>query len=235
MITIARNEFIMLFRNRLVAVSAVVVPVVFAVLLVWKRDNFGGAGAAATLQIITMSALGVYITATTTLAARRQNNFLKKLRTTTASPWDILGGILLPLAVLNVVQLAVIVGVLAAIDQPPANAALVVLGVVGVEALFIAFALATSCYTNSPEHAQVTTMPLFFVAFGVAFWIVLTGTGEHEMIKRILPGGGTAELILAGWNGADTIEAIRMIGATVMWICVAAIYARKGFRWESRA
>ncbi|MCC9053524.1 ABC transporter permease [Microbacterium sp. F2E] len=234
MIAIARAETRMLLRNRLVAATAILVPVVFAATLILTQDNFGGSSIVAALLTIVIAALGVYITATTTLAARRQTLFLKRLRSTTVTDASILTGLLTPIVLINLIQLTIILTVLAFTGSAPQNIPMLIAGVLAVEGLFIGLALCTAGVTNSPEHAQVTTLPVFFLAFGVAFWIALTGTEEFALIKRLLPGGAAAELLIDAWNGTDTGAAIITLLPTLAWVLVTFVVSTQIFRWEPR-
>ena len=167
MLPIAQAELRMLWRNKVVAACAILMPLAFAVLLIVMRDRFGGEGGTiAALQIIVMAGFGVYITATTTLAARRQTLLLKRLRSTAITDGAILGGLLLPVITLNVVQLLIVLTAVVATGEFPANGWLVALHVAVVELMFLALALATWGLTSTPEQAQITTMPVFILALG---------------------------------------------------------------------
>lgn len=231
---IALSELTQLFRNRLVAATAILVPVFFGGVLIATQQNFGGAAVVAALISIVVAAMGVYITITTTLATRRQNLFLKRLRSTAASDTSIVVGLIAPLVAINVVQLAAILVVLAIVGEPPANAPVLVLTLLLVEALYIGFALATSGLTNSPDHAQVTTLPLFLVTVGAAMWVALTGTEELAFVKRLIPGGAAAELAISAWDGIDPSGIVPLVLPTAVWVLIAFVAASQLFRWEPR-
>lgn len=120
------------------------------------------------------------------------------------------------------------------IGEPPANVPVLVLTVLIVEALFLGFALATSGLTNSPDHAQVTTLPIFLIAAGAAMWVALTGTEDLALVKRLVPGGTATELAISAWNGIDMSEVIPLALPTLAWILVAFVVASQFFRWEPR-
>ena len=113
--------------------------------------------------MFTVRAFGLYTTAVTTLASRRQNLFLKRLRSTAAGDAGILAGLLLPATVLALVQVAAILAVLAAVTGRPAQVPLLAVAVLATTAMMLGLALATAGLTNSPEHAQVTTLPVSLV------------------------------------------------------------------------
>lgn len=233
---IAIAELRLLFRNRLVAASALLVPVMFATVLIVTRDTFpGGAGSVVGLAVIGLAGLGVYVTATTTLATRRQTLFLKRLRSTTVSDGAILAGLLVPVLAVNIFQVAVVLVVMGVVGVPAADTLLVIVGVIAAEALFLALALLTSVFSRSAEHAQVTTLPLFFVSVGVAGWIAVTGTEDFTALKRLLPGGAAVELMMNGWFGtSDWAHTAPALVSAIVWPIVVFIFARTYFRWDPR-
>lgn len=238
MLTIARGELIQIFRNRLVLVTALVLPAAFSAFFIAKRDLFTGIGSLgyiATLTLFFVAGIGLYTTTVTTLASRRQNLFLKRLRSTAAGDAGILGGLLLPITVLSVLQIAVILGALAVVAGTPANPLLLVVAVVSVVAMMLALGLATAGLTNSPEHAQVTTLPVSLGVIAVAGWVGVTGTGDLTLLKRLLPGGSATELVLNAWNGGVPLtDSLVLFGPTVAWVVVAVALATRLFRWEPR-
>lgn len=234
MIAIAQAEARMLLRNRLVAATAILVPVLFAAVLIFTQENFGGSSIVAALLVIVVAALGVYITATTTLAARRQNLFLKRLRSTTAKDASILTGLLAPVVLINVLQLAIILTVLGTTGNGPQNVPLLIVGVLAVEAMFLGFALCTAGLTSSPEHAQVTTLPIFFITFGAAFWVALSGTQDIAFVKRLIPGGAAAEFLIDAWSGTNADAAISVLVPTLAWVLVTVVLSTRLFNWEPR-
>lgn len=235
MFAIAVSEFRMLYRNRLVAACSILIPLAFGVFFVFS-GNDGGTPVSAVIIIVIMIAMGVYVTATTTLAARRQNLFLKRLRSGVVSDLRIIAGLVLPIVIISVVQVTAILIALAASTGPaPAQPLLVALGIVLAEIMFTGLALATAGVTNSPEHAQVTTLPFFFATMGASFWVIFTGVDDLAAVKRALPGGGIAELVLAGWSGLAVDNLAVLVLPSLAWAVGAVLVARVMFRWEPRA
>lgn len=234
MFAIARSEMTQLVRNRLVAASSLFIPLAFSAVLIFNRENFGGTPVTAALILVTVTAMGTYITATTTLASRRQNLFLKRLRSTSAKDASILSGLVLPIALVNLVQAGVIVAILSVVGTPPVGGVAVVAAVVVLELMFVGAAIATAGLTNSPDHAQVTTLPLFVVALGASMWVGLTGTEELAGVKRLLPGGAVTELIIEGWSGMALHEAVSLLLPSLAFVVAAFAMAKSTFRWEPR-
>lgn len=235
MFSIAVAELKMLVRNRLVAICAILMPLGLGLVFLF-RGSTEGAPMLAALQIMAMVSLGVYITATTTLAARRQTLFLKRLRSGAVSDGSIIAGLVAPIVVVSIAQVGIVLTALAvSAGAPPANVALLIVALLATEAMFVGFALATAGVTNSPEHAQVTTLPLFFAILGVTIWISLTGMDDMGWLKRILPGGGATELIITAWSGGDLSSVVSLIVPTLGWAAVGVFTAKLMFRWEPRA
>ena len=237
-LAIARSELIQIFRNRLVLVTSLIMPVAVSVFFVYRHEVFaalGSLGYIAAVVMVTVGAFGLYTSTVTTLASRRQNLFLKRLRSTAAGDAGILAGLILPATVLAVVQVTAILAVLAAVTDRPDNPLLLAAAVVATLAMMIGLALATAGLTNSPEHAQVTTLPVSIGVITVASWVGLTGTGELTLLKRLLPGGSATELVLNAWNGGAALgDSLILLAPTAAWIVVAVALATRMFRWEPR-
>ena len=101
--------------------------------------------------------------------------------------------------------------------------------------MMLALAIATAGITNSPEHAQVTTLPLSLGTIAVASWVGITGTETLPLLKRALPGGAASELVVNAWNGpAALADSLLLVAATLAWVLVAVALASRMFRWEPR-
>jgi len=236
MIAIAVSELRMLVRNRLVATLGILSPLVIGGIFILNRAPEGGLAFAATLQIATMLGLGVYVTGTTTLAARRQNLFLKRLRSTAASDPAIIAGLVAPIILVGLLQVGIIMtGLAISASTVPVHVWLLVPVVLLVDVMFAGFAIATAGVTTSPEHAQFTTLPLFFVAVGVSFWVTLTGTQDLGLVKQALPLGAIPELMTIVWYGGDLSTVPLLLLPTVAWTVVALLAAKVMFRWEPRS
>jgi ABC-2 type transport system permease protein len=230
---IAIAEAKMLLRNRLVAGCALLLPLAFGVLLFMSRDTQKAGGALAGVQCVLMTAMGTYVTATTTLAARRQTLYLKRMRGAAISDRAVIAGLLLPVVAVNIVQVAVVYGMLASKDAP-ADPLLLFLGVLLAETMFAGLALATAGFSNSPEHAQYMTTPIFLVATAAAVWFQAPTLGGPIAVKRALPGGAVAELISIAWNGGSLSSVPVLFAACLAWAIAGVCAARACFRWEPR-
>jgi len=234
-LALARSELKLLWRNRLVAATALLLPLLMAFGLSRSDDSFGdgGWGAVAGVQILAMLMFAVYSAATTAVAARRGELVLKRLRTSELPEWAVLAGMLAPLVGLAVVQALLSAALMVAFGAPaPARPALLLLAVLGGALMCCAAALVTTRISASAEQAQVTTMPLFFVALGGAIWTISVPSDEVTPLMLAIPGSAIAELARIAWDGSgDALPALAMI---VAWTGLAAEGAKRWFRWEPR-
>ena len=238
MLSIALSELIQIFRNRSVLINSFVVPVAISAFFIYRHEVFaelGSLGYIAAIVMFTVSAFGLYTSAVTTLASRRQNLFLKRLRSTAAGDAGILAGLVLPVTVISLVQVAAILTVLGVVTSTPDNIGLLVVAVLATAAMMVGLGLATAGLTNSPEHAQVTTLPVSLGVIAVASWVGITGTDELTLLKRLLPGGSATELVLNAWSGGVAVtDSLLLLAPTLAWVVVAAALASRLFRWEPR-
>ncbi|MBB5851149.1 ABC transporter permease [Amycolatopsis umgeniensis] len=238
MLSIAHSELIQIFRNRSVLITSFVMPIAICAFFVYQHETFakiGSLGYIAAIVMFTVCAFGLYASSVTTLASRRQNLFLKRLRSTAAGDASILIGLVLPVTVIALVQVAVIMTVLGVVTGTPANIGLLVLAVLATVAMMIGLGLATAGLTNSPEHAQVTTLPVSLGVIAVASWVGISGTEDLTLLKRLLPGGSATELAVNAWNGGVAVsESLLLLAPTLAWVVVAVVLASRLFRWEPR-
>jgi len=235
---IARSELIQIFRNRLVLVTGLVIPLAVGGLFVYRHEAFAdqaSLGYIAAIVLFTVMAFGLYTTAVTTLASRRQNLFLKRLRSTAASDAEILTGLVLPITVIALAQTVAILVVLGVVATAPVDVLILVVAILAIAAMMVGLALATTGLTNSPEHAQVTTLPVSLVVIAVASWVGITGLEDLAVLKRLLPGGSATQLVVNAWNGGvPVVESLPLLASTLGWVIAAFALASRYFRWEPR-
>ncbi|WP_127502886.1 ABC transporter permease [Actinoplanes solisilvae] len=238
MLAIARSELIQIFRNRLVLVTSFIMPVAVSAFFLYRHEEFASLsslGYIAAVILFTIGAFGLYTSAVTTLASRRQNLFLKRMRSTAAGDAGILAGLLLPVTVLALVQVTAILIVLGSVTGRPGSVALLGVAVLATIAMMIGLGLATAGLTNSPEHAQVTTLPVSLGVIAVASWVGISGAEELTLLKRLLPGGAATELVVGAWNGGVAVsESLLLLAPTLAWVVVAVALAVRLFSWEPR-
>lgn len=238
MFAIAQSELLQLVRNTAVLITTLIIPVVAAAYFIYNRelfDSFGSPGYAGAMLVFTIGVFSLYAGSVTTLAARRQNLFLKRLRSSAASDQAILSGLVAPIGVVSLVQVGVILTVFAAVTARPADLALLALAIAAIFAMALALGMATAGITTSPEQAQVTTLPLSLGLIAVSIWVAITGTEDLTLLKRLVPGGSATELVANAWDGGVPLaDSLLLLIPTFSWVIVAIVIARRLFRWEPR-
>lgn len=238
MLSIAHSELNQIVRNRAVLVTSLIMPMAASAFFIYSRDQFeeiGSLGYIAAVLVFTIAAFSLYATTVTTLAARRQNLFLKRLRSTAAGDPAILTGLLLPVSVISLAQVVLILGVFAAVGDVPAEVPLLAVAIASTFVMMLAFGIATAGFTRSPEHAQITTLPLSLGTIAAASWVGISGTEDLTLFKRLVPGGSATELIVDSWNGGVPLtDLLPLLAPTLGWVVVAIALASKLFRWEPR-
>lgn len=231
MTAIARAELLMLLRNRTVLASAVLLPVAFGAFFVFSGARDGSAAYASACIVVGLSAMGTYSVSTTTLAARRQSHFLKRLRSAVPSDAHVLIGTTLPVVLVNVIQLSIVLVVLGATSGDQlAHPWLLATTIIAAEVMFIALAMATAGVTVSPESAQYTCLPVFMGTIVVALWALMS----DDPFAGWLPGGGIALLAEASWTG-DLHGTWLYLLPTLGWMAVGWLVAKLMFRWDIRS
>lgn len=238
MFAIALSEIFQMVRNRAVLITTLIIPLLASAYFIYNREsfnNFGSSGYIGAMLVFTIGVFSLYAGSVTILAARRQNLFLKRLRSSAVSDPAILSGLVMPISLVSMVQVGVILIVFAAVTATPADLALLVVAIVAIFAMALALGMATAGLTSSPEQAQVTTLPLSLGLIGVSIWIAVTGTESMTVLKRLVPGGSATELVANAWDGGVPLEdSLILLAPTLAWVIVAVVIATKLFRWEPR-
>lgn len=244
-LVLAITETRLILRNKTVAVSSVVLPLALGVFWSFQFESVGDPARQAvsiTLQLAVALTMGLYLTATQTLVARRHTRVLKRMRTSGLSDSGLLAGTLTPSVVLALFQLAVFAVVNVVTRTPlPRDPLPLVLALLGGVALVVAAALATSVVTPSPERAQITTLPLMFLMLGVGVVAAIAPAEGWWPVLMVVPGaavGDLTQLAMTGgtWSaGAAGLPAtLPPLVALVIWPAVFGMFAARRFRWDPR-
>lgn len=232
-LAIAAQELKIIIRNKTVLGGAVIMPFLFAGFVAFAGP--GKEAPAFTLGLTTLMVvmLAVYVTVTTTFATRRQELFLKRLRSGESNDLTILTGMTVPVAALTLVQLLVLFAVVfIAGFALPLSPLPVVAGVVLIIGSSTAFGILTSIYTPSASAAQFTTLPYFMLVLGTFIWPVLAQNEGLQTMQALTPGGAVYQLFQVGWGGEfDLLPFISLLG---LWTYLPLHYAVKNFKWDKR-
>lgn len=225
-------ELKLLLRNRTAAALAVIMPLAagayFALAVGGEAEGWT---MIVTLQLLFTFGFTVYVTVTTALTARRQDLYLKRLRTGAASDVVVLTGILLPVVLLGLAQSVVLLGISVAAGAPmPVRPDLLVLAMVGGAALACAAGVCTSGLTGTAELAQITTAPFFF---GLVVGGLIGMDGASDVRVLLLPGSGLGTLVQASLGGPADRAGLAVLSLAV-WTAVAGALSTRVFRWDPR-
>ena len=229
-LTLASAEARLIWRNRLVCATALLLPLGLGALIA-SDGEAGSWGDVVAMQFVLLLLFCVYATATTSLAARRRQLVLKRLRSGEFSDAEILGGLLAPLFALAAVQAAILLACAVAFGAPlPARPLVLLPALVFGSLMSAGMALATAAFTASAELAQVTVTPFFFAAIAGAAWVL--ASDSVTVLMQATPGGALADLVRQGWEaGGNPLPAI---AALLAWAAVGAAISTRWFRWEPR-
>lgn len=238
-------EVRLLLRNRTAAISSLFLPIAFGVFFAVTFDPGSGPGVWATvaaLQLVLTFTMGVYITITQTVVARRQTRVLKRMRTSSLSDAGVLVATTGPAVAIAVVHLALYAVINSLLGAPfPVDVVPLALAVVGGLAVCVTAGFATTIVTPSPERAQITTLPLFFVMFGAAFVLPVVAVDSWWQALVLVPGapiGLLTQLAFTGGTWAPGLlglpAALPGVVGLVVWTAVFTLLARRRFRWDPR-
>lgn len=252
--SLGRAEAILLGRNPIAVLNAVVMPLLLVLLFksaVPADSDAGhgtGAGIATSLTAFTLL-LVVYYNLVPALVARREEFVLKRLRTGETTDPEILTGTALPAIALAWGQ--IVIGVIAAATVfgmgVPTNVLLVLLAVALGTPVFVLLAAASTALTRNVEMAQVTTAPVLIVPliFSGLMFPIDYFPQPVDYLAQALPLTPVVDLLHLGLTGATRsgasvdlagsfVPAIVPVLVLIAWVVVGGWATRRWFRWEPR-
>jgi ABC-2 type transport system permease protein len=239
-LTLAAAETRLILRNRTVLVTAAVLPLIVALMLARSGmgDLTGTAGALASLQLGMLLMFGLFMPITMTLAARRQQLYLKRLRTSPASTASIVAGLASPLALIALVQTAIVLAATAwDSGTAPAHPELLVLAFLNGAVICGALGFLTASFTKTPEAAQITVLPGVLLLM-VGMFQPIMSDGPIALWRLAIPGAAWSALTETAWDGSEegylaSVAAPVLVSTAVALL--AAVVAARLFRWQPRA
>lgn len=254
----ATAEMRMLLRNKVAFFYAVAMAPLMVLMLMnlpmvtmlAESMPHGGLATMITTTLVLMGlSLAVYYNLTTAVVARRESLVLKRLRSGSAHPAEILASVALPnVFVLLAQTILVLAATCAAFGAPAFTNPLLVLVGLGLGAVFFSIcAFQTGVSTRTVEASQLTTMPGVLLFMGISGMVVpLSSMPERvESLMHLLPVVPVSELVMLGLNGttmdgrhlglAETwAAAAQPVAVMVAWTIACGWYLRRTMAWEPR-
>ncbi|GAA1879456.1 ABC transporter permease [Pseudonocardia ailaonensis] len=226
-------ELKLIVRNRTLLVSTLIIPLGLGLFITFTGGVRDAGPYLLAMQLVFVLGMGIYVSATQTLVARRQSQVLKRLRTSGISDSGLVTATIAPTAILALVQFVVFAIFDVAAGVPlPSSPWLILLALVGGLALVITAALATTIVTPAAERAQITTLPLFFVMIGTGIVLAILPLEGWFQALALLPGGMIGTFVQASFGGGFPLLALVSL---VLWPVLFGMLARRHFRWDARA
>lgn len=182
--------------------------------------------------------MGVYITITQTVVARRQSRVLKRMRTSSLSDSGVLLATTGPAVAIALVHLVLYAIIDVVVGAPfPADVVPLVLAALGGLAVCVTAGFATTVVTPSSERAQITTLPLFFVMFGAAFVVPIVPDDSWWQALVLVPGAPIGQFTQLAFTGGTWAPGLLGLPAALPAFVSAVVFtvlARRNFRWDPR-
>ncbi|SCX45109.1 ABC-2 type transport system permease protein [Klenkia marina] len=248
----ATAEARLLLRNRTAVFNSVLMPLLLVAAVPALGIGGGEVGVGPTMLTAAVVISLVYLTyynLVTTYVARREDLVLQRMRTGELSDGEVLTATAVPTLLVTVGQLLLVTAGVVALGEwtAPVQPLLVVGAVLGGLVLMVLLAIASTGFTRTAESAQITTLPIVLVSSalsGLFFPLSVLPEGLAN-IARFLPVTPVVDLLHLGFSGTtwegDPVGDVSVwtwaafpAGLLVAWIVVAALLARRGFRWAPR-
>lgn len=242
-IALALAELQMLARNRLAAITAVVLPLAGGLWIITDSPGetpLGSVAAIAAFQLLAVLGFTVVNTASATLVARRQQGVLSRWRMSGATDHQILVGTVAPAVALLVIQAGVLFAALAvATGSAPTQPGVLVLAIVLASATGCALAFVVASLTRSVEAVNMTVLPVLLALIGGGLWAATAATGSVTWLMRVTGGGALVELVRIGWGASELKAVLPEVGSSLVVLVAiaggAALLVSRIFRWGARA
>jgi ABC-2 type transport system permease protein len=237
----ARAEVLLLRRNRTLLFNAVLLPlgVVGLLAVLGEAVLVVGAGDVVAALFSALLLFVVFYTVLSTVVARRDLGVLLRLRTGELSDAEVLTALCAPAVAVALAETVIFAAVGGpALDLPlPANAAVVLLGVLLGCLVLSVLALATATWTRNVEAVQLTALPVVLVCIlsgGIGVPVELLPDPVQRVVA-LLPLSPVVELVREGWVGTpDAVRLTSLTGLALAWVVAGVLLVRSRFRWSPR-
>lgn len=240
---IFRAELRLLFRNPAVAMSAVLIPLLFgAGFVVFGRLAPSPLGWSyyVAMQLIVVFGMTACVTAASSVSSRRDELYLKRLCCGEASGATVLLGIVSPVVAMSLFQ-SVLMLLITGFAGPavPVNPLLLAALLLAGTAMATVIGVAATGLTSSAEQSQLVATPFFFVLVGSLVWAGTDVLDGLNVVQRLLPGGAVLELARLSYDGGSSFGEQLLGGMLPLvvllgWAALGVFATQRYFRWEPR-
>jgi ABC-2 type transport system permease protein len=230
---IAETELRLLVRNRAVLFSASLFPLAMAAYLLTLREDTRNAGIALfSMNLAFFTTFSIYATVTTTLVARREDLYLKRLRSGESSDVAIIVGLVAPLVALCVAQLALVLAAMLALGvRMPGNPLPLLLAAVGLIAVTSTVGVLTAVLTPTSSASQISSVPFLLLVVGS---LALAPQADSPLMD-LTPGGAVVTLVRSAYGASVEGSVLTATLGLAVWAYAGFELARRRFVWEPRA
>lgn len=239
-----------LFRNKVALINSFGLPLAMGLIILGFDSEMLPIGVFFPIMVTCTAVLFVvYYTLVTAVVARRESLLLKRLRSGEADDATILAGIALPFVVVTFVQFVIAVVLAKALFDTQLSVLTVIaaVGVVLAAVAFAALAVASTSFTRTVEHAQITTLPVIMVplVFSGMFIPLAFMPDVLRTVAELMPLTPVVELLHLGVGGvtldgetvsgtAALAHAIKPLLVLIVWTAIGAWFTRR-MVWEPRS
>ncbi len=248
---LAGAEWRELLRNKVALFNSLALPLVMGVILFGIGPEGAPMGVLFPVMVTGTAILFVvYYTLVTAVVARRESLLLKRLRSGEASDATILAGVALPFVLVTCAQFVVAAALARALFDVSLSplTAVAALGVLLATVAFATLAVASTPFTRTVEHAQITTLPIIMIPL-VFSGMMLPLTMMPDALRTVaelLPLTPIVELLHLGFAsvtvdgeavsaGAGLLASVRPLLVLIGWAVLGFFVASRRMRWEPRS
>jgi len=232
--SMSADGLIHILRNRWVILTSLTLPATMSVNVTWHAAVSSDTqhGSVAALVVFAGAGWGTIAAYVLSRAATSRDRCPQQPRSTDADDAPIVRGMVLPAAAVAVLQIVLMLVALGAASGPPDALGTFVAGTWLVLSLMSMLGLAAAAVTRSASQAPSAALLVSVGVIAAGMWVAVTGTAELAWAKRLLPGGGATELVIAAWDGVVVAAAVPlMVGPTLGWVITAAFIGSKYTTW----
>ncbi|MEO9324039.1 ABC transporter permease [Nocardioides sp. C4-1] len=253
-----RFELTMIFRQKVALMSILLAPATAIGIASFTKpvDDAAWLSLLSSMAVLVLI-LAVYTTTTSTVVSRRENQVLKRFRTSELLPRQMLFSLAAPYVLVGIGQVVVLTAAYQAMGAPSvARPELFALVVVATTVMSVLAGFATGTMTANSERVQFGVMPIMMTGLVTSIMVLNPGLSDNVRGLVLLAPYASSSDLAARALGApadtfatpavvvdlaerlDVSASLLMTGANSLllafWCLVFVQVARSKWRWEPR-